>query len=377
MKTATASHRSFHVAEKILRFPVLAVALAAALQAGAAELIKADNTTNLALQASYTNAAADTGTGDTIRFDQTLVNNGAFSWSADNVAALRVVDPGLAITINMTGGSTYGLTNAAGPVIDMSAATQNLTLSNGTLRLRGDATNGATIAVAAGRTLSVQTKLTYNNGSGLANIRVAGAGNVTVGGVNGVIQNKDVSNITSFTHDGTGTVTFSNANTYSGGTLLKSGTLVAGNAGALGAGAVTVTGGTLDLNGASALTLALASGQNLSMSSGTLSFSLGTSSDQIASAGSAGFTLSGGTLALILGSGFDYNNVYQLFSGFSSGLSSVSGLTISGYDTVNYTASLSTAGLLEFTATSIPEPSTYAVIVGGFALVGCVTRRRR
>lgn len=376
MKNATASHCSLRVVKSGLRFSVLTLSLAAALQSRADELIKADNTTNLALQASYTNASADTATGDTIRFDNTLVNNGTFSWSADNVTTLKVIDPTLAITINMTGGSTYSLANSAGgTVIDMSAATQNLTLSNGNLRVRGDATNGATFSIANGRTLTIQSKLTYNNGSGLASIRVTGAGNVTVSGVNGAIQDKDGANFTAFKHEGGGTVTFSNANTYSGGTTLASGTLVAGNAKALGDGAVTVNGGTLDLNGAGVVNLTLAGNKDFTFSNGTLKLDLGTSSDQITGGGSGKFSLTGGTFALTLGTGFDYGIIYQLFNGFDSATSVVNGLAFTGFDSGTYQASLNTLGQLSFSA--IPEPSTYAAIAGGLFLAGAALRRRR
>ncbi|HEY9248014.1 MAG TPA: autotransporter-associated beta strand repeat-containing protein [Rariglobus sp.] len=379
-KAATPTPRS-SVVKHSLSGAVSLFVLASVLQSKAADLIKADNTNELGLATSYTTAS--TPTGNTLVFDGTLVTNSSFTWSTNRAAqALRLVDPANAVTLTLSG-ATYDLGGTSGVAtpIDLSSATKDFTLtstsSNAIMRVRG--TGGvATISVAGGATLGVQVNLRINNPSaGTNTLRMTGAGNFTVNGTNGKITDKDLTNLTAFKHDGTGTVTFSNANTYTGGTTLNSGTLVAENAGALGGGAVTVSGGALDLNGAGALTLSLASGKNFTMSAGTLSFNLGTSSDQIASAGSAGFTLSGGTLALTLGSGFDYNNDYQLFSGFSSGLSSVSGLTISGYDTVNYTASLSTAGLLEFTATSIPEPSTYAVIVGGFVLAGCVARRRR
>lgn len=379
-KAATPTPRS-SVVKHSLRGAASLFVLASALQSKAADLIKADNTNELGLATSYTTAS--TPTGNTLVFDGTLVTNSSFTWSTNRAAqALRLVDPANAVTLTLSG-ATYDLGGTSGVAtpIDLSSATQDFTLtstsSNAIMRVRG--TGGvATLAVAGGKTLWVQVNLRINNPSaGTNTLRMTGAGNFTVNGTNGKITDKDLTNLTSFKHDGLGTVTFSNANTYTGGTTLNSGTLVAENAGALGGGVVTVSGGALDLNGAGALTLSMASGKNFTMSAGTLSFNLGTTSDQIASAGSAGFTLSGGTLALTLGSGFDYNNDYQLFNGFSSGLSSVSGLTISGYDTVNYTASLSTAGLLEFTATSIPEPSTYAVIIGGFALAGCVARRRR
>ncbi len=49
------------------------------------------------------------------------------------------------------------------------------------------------------------------------------------------------------TVEGPGTVRFSASNSYSGGTLLNSGILIAGHSAAFGSGAVTLAGGTLDL----------------------------------------------------------------------------------------------------------------------------------
>ena len=53
---------------------------------------------------------------------------------------------------------------------------------------------------------------------------------------------------TTLTKDGEGTLTITNANTYSGGTIIMQGTLEVAHAGALGSGAVSVDGGTLLLN---------------------------------------------------------------------------------------------------------------------------------
>lgn len=379
-KAATPTPRSF-VVKHSLRGAASLFVLASALQSQAADLIKADNTNELGLTTSYTTATAPTG--NTLVFDSTLVTNSSFTWSTNRAAlALKLVDPANAVTLTLSG-ATYDLGSTGGVAtpIDMSAATKDFTLtstsSNAIMRVRG--TSGvATLSVASGKTLGVQVNLRINNPSaGTNTLRMTGAGNFTVNGTNGKITDKDLTNLTAFKHDGSGTVTFATANSYTGGTILNSGTLVAGNAGALGGGVATVSGGTLDLNGASALNLSLASGKNFAMSSGVLNFNLGTTSDQITSAGSAGFSLSGGTLALTLGTGFDYNTDYQLFSGFDGGLSSVSGLAITGYDTVNFAASLSTAGLLEFTSlSSVPEPSSLGLIMAGVAL-GAVASRRR
>ena len=108
------------------------------------------------------------------------------------------------------------------------------------------------------------------------------------------------------------------------------------------------------------------------MNGGTLSLTLGTSFDQITGNGTFSFT--GGTLALdTTGGGFSYASNYQILTGFASG--SVAGLSFTGYDNVNYAAMLNNSGSLSFSA--VPEPSTYAAILGSAVLACAAWKRRR
>ena len=194
-----------------------------------------------------------------------------------------------------------------------------------------------------------------------------------------------------FMKTGPGKLELTGANTYAGNTLVVQGTLSAGNASALGTGAVQVTGGTLmstvpslsiggeyfqssgALNLGNAGTLAMASSKNFTMIGGTLNLALGSSFSKIAGGGSGVFSISGGTVAFdTTGAGFSYGSTYQVASGFAS--YSVSGVSFSGYDAANYAASLSNAGVVSFSA--IPEPSTYAAILG-VAVLGRAVRRTR
>jgi hypothetical protein len=119
----------------------------------------------------------------------------------------------------------------------------------------------------------------------------------------------------------------------------------------------------------------LGANAGLSLSSGIINFQLGTSFDQLVSSGGAGaFTITGGTFALdVSGTGFSYANTYAVLSGFG-GANSVTGLGFTGYDSVNYTASLGTNGVLSFVA--VPEPATWALIAGAGTFFMVMRRRR-
>ncbi|MCQ2371984.1 MAG: autotransporter-associated beta strand repeat-containing protein [Akkermansia sp.] len=118
-----------------------------------------------------------------------------------------------------------------------------------------------------------------NSSSFGANFRLAG-GNVSDGKVNltanttiDASMNGSFSSVITGAHSvtktGNGTLTLSGANTYSGGTNITSGTVVANNATALGTGLISVTnGGTLEV-GAN-VTLTLASNQLVSNNGGTI-----------------------------------------------------------------------------------------------------------
>ena len=173
---------------------------------------------------------------------------------------------------------------------------------------------------------------------------------------------------------GAGTQTFSGNNTYTGTTTITVGTLVAQADKALGnTSSVLVNGGTLDIQGTTAGTVTLGTGASFFLSSGTIKLQLGTSLDQLVSSGTGAFTITGGAFALdVTGVGFSYSSTYAVLSGFG-GANSVSGLSFTGYDTGNYTASLGTNGVLSFAA--VPEPATWALLA--FSLTTIMVMRRR
>jgi autotransporter-associated beta strand protein len=136
-------------------------------------------------------------------------------------------------------------------------------------------------------------------------------------------------------------------------------------------GNLTLTAGTVRINDSGAGSLTLVATRDFTMTGGTLELGLGTAYDQIL--GGSSFNISGGTLALdVTLPGFSYSNTYNIFSGFSSG--SVSGLTITGYDTVNYIATLNNSGELSFTL--IPEPTGAALLILSAASIAALLLRR-
>lgn len=168
---------------------------------------------NVATMLATTNFAA----GSSIGFDTTTANRtyaSAIANTAQGVLGLNKIGTN---TLTLNGTSTY---------------TGNTTITSGTLQV-GNGTDAGSIA---------STGAIINNASLVFNV---GAGNRTVGvvvsGSGGVAQN------------GTGTLTLSGNNTYTGNTTVNAGTLKAGSAQAFGVGSAvtlgTATGATLDLNG--------------------------------------------------------------------------------------------------------------------------------
>jgi autotransporter-associated beta strand protein len=174
-----------------------------------------------------------------------------------------------------------------------------------------------------------------------------------------------------------GVTILSGANTYTGGTLVKAGTLQAASGSALGAGSVSVSGGILDLGGSGALTLTLGTGANFVANTGTLKLNiLGSGSyDQIV--GNGGKLTIGGTLDLS-GSVFT-GGTYQLFSGFSTS-SAGTFSTITGYDPSQYLVTFGVSngvGTLNLsTIAAVPEPREVPVAISLFLGILVLLRSR-
>ncbi len=265
----------------------------------------------------------------------------------------------------------------------------NLAQSTGRLNLNGTSQSVGNLTGASGSTI-------FNDSTGTSTLTIGSGGGTGGTFAGAIIDNNTGTGKMALTKIGSGTIILSGANTFSGGTTVSAGVLTLGASNALSGatGSVTVNGGKLNSSVSAATlggnlvfssgtispndtgvgTLTLAAGKSFSMSGGTLALNLGTAFDQIT--GTGALSLTGGTIAFdTTGAGFSYTSSYQIFSGF--GNTSFSALTLSGYDSVNYLASISDSGVLSFATAGIPEPSTYAAIFGATALGLAAWRRRR
>ena len=174
---------------------------------------------------------------------------------------------------------------------------------------------------------------------------------------------------------GEGAIVLSGNNAYTGGTSIHQGALVAASATAFGTGDVDVFGGTLATRSASTVMI----GGDLTLGSGaTLDLGLtGGSGGLLDVAGRAIFD---GKLALSFLDGFVFNGsqLYDLI-GFGSYEGAFSSYAFYGLMD-GYTANvLYTANGVELSlmAVPVPEPGTYALMLGGLGVMAWMARRRK
>lgn len=258
--------------------------------------------------------------------------------------------------------------------------------------------------------------------NGLAVKLLAGGGTVDTNGQDGQIINVAISGTEggTFTKAGVGTLTLSAASTYDGSTLITGGTLALGAAGSiansslinissgatfdvsaqsytLGAsktlrgagdvvGPVTLASGSTLAGGIDASTLGTLTFDSTLTSDSGSTFSLKINSDSTFSdlIVANGFNLNGATLSLIdIGSTtLSGASVFTLLhstsasiSGNFFGLDEGASINLGANTyTISYAANGGTDVTL--TAVAIPEPSTYAAVLGGLALAGVASRRR-
>ncbi|MCX6965131.1 MAG: autotransporter-associated beta strand repeat-containing protein, partial [Verrucomicrobia bacterium] len=165
------------------------------------------------------NGVLEFGGSSTPTFSSTLAftNNGTFSWNStasvtnsQNMTGTGNLTKSNTSTLTLSGNNTYtGLT----------------TINAGTLAIGNNMTIGAIAGTGGNLSLGTGFTLTTNTSTNTTiSSVVQGSGNLA--------------------KSGTGTLTLSCSNTYSGGTTLNTGTLVIGNAAAAGTGTITQTNGT-------------------------------------------------------------------------------------------------------------------------------------
>ena len=216
------------IATRILVSSIATAALSSSTWA--ADRIKQNNTTALNLAGSWDTLPTSS---DIAVWNNTVTGANTAALGADlSWEGIKIVNPGGAVTVTHTAGQTLTLGSSG---IDMSAATQNLTLLN-SANIAGNIAIGAnqTWNVASGRTLQL-----FSN-SNSQNQRLTGSGNIEITGGGVVRMLVGDAGSTTFTA-GNGNDTYGGNWTVTNGTLrgLRNGTH------AWGTGSVILNGGTI------------------------------------------------------------------------------------------------------------------------------------
>ena len=331
-----------------------------------------------------------------ITFNQTISGTGGIYDNGSTYAVFNGNNTysGNTLIGNGSTGSTFvaGSDTAFGTsTIYFNASTGTSTLSSGTAArtLANNIVLGATSNAFAGTAALTITGNVNLNGSETVSISNSSAGGVTFGGV---VSGGGITKTSS------GVLTLSNANTYTGGTVISTGSVIVTNTtgSGTGAGAVSVTGsgrlfggtgivaGPVSIattsiieGGTGAATGALTLNSNLTLVSGSI-IELGLDANGNASS----LTRGGGTWTLPTGikftltgsptSGLTYNN---LITGLAADPGTESGWTFTNGGFAG-TFTYDGAGDIDLTVTNVPEPATVLGGVFTVGLLGLGLRRR-
>ncbi len=211
--------------------------------------------------------------GGSLQLQSSIVSTRTYQTDGDAAASANVIINTNGNTLNLSGGTitplaagTGGLTvNGTGTVIlaATNAYTGPTTVNSGTISISantslGDAPTGAGVNINGGTLISTAT-LTLDNGSQSSTRGIAiGSAGATINPATGTTLTIDgaITGSGPLVISGAGTITIQNPtsgqNTYTGGTIINSGTILTGDvnsqAAGLGAGAVTFNGSSATLN---------------------------------------------------------------------------------------------------------------------------------
>ncbi len=361
----------------------------------------------LTLFSNYTTQTSmnlsESGGGGTYTFD---VNNNGGTGTNKTISVAGVTTLIRNGTIDVTGGNGYSL-NLASFSITGGAAGVNYTLVPTT----GNLTIG-----------------TFTNSDAFTGGTLILDGTASKNSISGIIANNSGTNTLAVTKSGSSTWALSGANTYSNGTNITGGTLVVSNTtgsatgtgavsvatGATLAGAGTITSTTNTINGNVLIGQTSAADTNTTnilhvtaststtFSGANLSFNLNTGStaSNVLDLGATSSVVFNGTNTLTFnlqgGTTIANGTLYDLFtdtagtSPFSGTGYSVTGGVISGltlvFDVNGVTQTMYSGSFLQLSGSninldvvvaSVPEPGTWALMLGGFALLVIFQRARR
>jgi autotransporter-associated beta strand protein len=318
-----------------------------------------------------------------------LGNKAAFGTSAVSYDGVTV-----SASTDLTGANAIANAGSFG-------ATGNIFTGTNGLEFSGTLTNNVTSNTItnniAGGVLRFSGQVNLSNSGTNRTLILSGSGNTVI---SGAIVNGSTSS-SKLTYSGTGSLTLSHDNTYSGGTSVTSGTLLVKNTtgSATGTGAVSVTGtGTFGGNGTITGSLSLANGTNLSPGSfatsgytailrtGSLSLSAGSNFtlDLLNTTAGAGYdqlnvtgtvAIAGSNIIVRAGAGLTLGDRFFVLlndgTDLLTGTFAQGAVVTSGYYTfsINYLANGdggTTANDISLTVTGVPEPGTW--VAGLFVL---------
>ncbi len=293
-------------------------------------VVKADNTDNLNLGSSWVGGTAPVAT-NTVQWDNTVTSPNTVSLGTDLTwVGMNILNPAGAVTLNA--GNTLTISNS----IDMSQATTNLTVncnlslggtnvwnmaSGRTLTVGGIVSGSNPVTKSGAGTAILSANNTYNGATTISagTLQIGSGGSAgSIGSTTGVtnsgalVYNRSdtalnegyvISGSGSVTMAGTGKVTLSGANTYSGTTTVSAGELDITNRAATGLGTISVNnaatlgiqGGTFNV-GANSFFVGTGTGLGIvNQTGGAVSFTSGNA--LLVGNGTTGtYNLSGGSL---------------------------------------------------------------------------------